>query len=115
MLAAACDRLLFPRESRLRAEQQRARPSPLLQPVVGDLLGGGAGGPAAAADSSDGGVLPRILSITWPILVDRLTTVLVGLVSIFLVGQSGSAAELAAIGLGNVLVRPCPLADDVSR
>ena len=46
-------------------------------------------------------MLPRILSITWPILVDRLTTVLGGLVSIFLVGQSGSSAELAAIGLGN--------------
>ena len=43
--------------------------------------------------------------MSWPILVDRLCSVLVGLVSIFLVGRiSSSSAELAAIGLGNVLV-----------
>ena len=132
MLAAACDRLLFPRESAalavtaqqrsrrplskrerpgIRAEQQAlSLPSAPLLSVAGESPSDGSalasrgviGGRNDAAESDV--VLQRILQITWPILVDRLTSVLVGLVSIVLVGQSGSAAELAAIGLGNVLV-----------
>ncbi len=119
MLAAACDRLFFPRESAAATaaaleRQQTTLPTldaPLVQQPVSELGVVVRGGPlgengdaSAVASGFSDGVLRRILQLSWPILVDRLVSAVVGLVSILLVGQNGNAAELAAIGLGNVLV-----------
>lgn len=153
MLAAVCDRLLFPTDVSAARQQQSALSAPLLDHAAGRSAPRGGGAPrgttprtrttpprpraSSLSDTSEdeyspafddgipaspsardrgghggdhpppasGSSLRRILEVSWPCLIDRLTSTLVGLVSILLVGrQSSSSAELAAIGLGNILV-----------